>query len=145
MKTLSLCSIALLALISYNGKAQTCHGNHAENMKEITSQNGVIISYRINHCNSGDEVLIQISNTNTLPVSVSFAEKVFSANQVWESPVIQNFQIGAQSVITSSGPCSAQSSSLQLVGAALFPNEYHPEDNYFPELLDFQIFNINIQ
>jgi hypothetical protein len=143
MNTIYL-SCMLTIFFALSGRSQTCYGKHSDNMILLTTQGGVEFYYRINHCPNGDEVLLQITNTTAGNVTVTMTPKVFSTNQVWQSATAQVIQIPAQSTLNGPGACSITGSALELKGAELFANEVHPEYNFYPSILSFELNNINI-
>lgn len=124
--------------------AQNCNGKHSLTMLPLTSQSGVEFSYRINHCSNGDEVLLQINNTNTGSVTVIFTPKVSSPNQNWTSATSYSMNIAGQSIVNAPSTCANSNSALEFIGTELFPNEYFPQNNTFPQILSVELLNINV-
>lgn len=126
-------------------QAQSCKGKHSNSMTLALTHQGIEFYYKINHCANGDEILIQVSNTNTFAVNFTFEEKAFSANQVKLSGGAKTLSIAAQNTVAYSAACNSTPTLFSLPGWLIFPEEFHPEDNYYPEILSYEVFNVNIQ
>jgi len=123
---------------------QNCNGKHSLTMLPLASQSGVDFAYRINHCTNGDEILLQITNTNAGSVNLVFTPKVSSPNQNWTSPASYTMTIAGQSTLNAPNTCGNTNSALELIGTELFPNEYFPQNNTFPQILSIELLNISV-
>jgi hypothetical protein len=144
MKLKKIFSFAILILSANFLRGQNCNGNHSNTFLSLANQNGVEISYRINHCNNGDEVLMQIVNSNSISVNVSFVPKISSANQVWMQATASSIVIQPQTTLVSPTTCNLVNAEVEFVGKEIFPDEYFPTNNAYPQILSFELLNIII-
>jgi len=145
MNNIFILFFALFFSANLTLQSQSCQGKHSNAMTLALTHQGIEFYYKINHCSNGDEILIQVSNTNTFAVNFTFEEKAFSANQVKQSGGAKTLSIAAQSIAGYSSSCNLAATLFSIPGWLVFPEEFHPENNYYPEILSYEVFNVNIQ